>query len=170
MGSAVPAAGRRITAQHGGDVSAEYIAEPFIEPTRGIVGYVPGAWDMFHVGHLNILKRAREHCDYLIVGVVTDEAMLATKKKRPIVPFDERVQILESIAIVDKVVTDTSANKLKVWQRVPFDIVFKGDDWRGTPKGDKLEHDMASVGVKVHYFPYTTQTSSTELRRIITSM
>lgn len=164
MGSAVLAVGRRITAQHGGDVSAEYIAEPFIEPTRGIIGYVPGAWDMFHVGHLNILKRAREHCDYLIVGVVTDEAMLTTKKKRPIVPFDERVQILESIAIVDEVVTDTSANKLKVWQRVPFDIVFKGDDWRGTPKGDKLEHDMASVGVEVHYFPYTPSTSSTELR------
>ena len=170
MGSAVLAVGRRITAQHGGDVSAEYIAEPFIEPNRGTVGYVPGAWDMFHIGHLNILKRAREHCDYLIVGVVTDEAMLASKKKRPIIPFDERVQILESIAIVDQVVTDTSANKLKVWQQVPFDVVFKGDDWRGTPKGDKLEHDMASVGVEVHYFPYTPQTSSTELRRIITQV
>ena len=154
----------------GRSVSAEVFDEPFIERNRGVVGYVPGAWDMFHIGHLNILKRAREHCDYLIVGVVTDEAMMETKQKRPIVPFDERVAIVESIAIVDEVVPDESANKVKAWQRTRFDVVFKGDDWRGTPKGEKLERDMAAVGVRVHYFPYTPQTSSTELRRIITSL
>lgn len=151
-------------------MSAEYIEERFAAAGRGVVGYVPGAWDMFHVGHLNILKRARQYCDYLIVGVVTDEAMSATKHKGPIVPFEERVAIVESVGIVDQVVADTSANKLKVWRQVPFDVVFKGDDWRGTAKGDKLEQDMASVGVEVHYFPYTPQTSSTELRRIIATL
>jgi glycerol-3-phosphate cytidylyltransferase len=125
---------------------------------------------MFHVGHLNILRRAREHCDYLIVGVVTDEALFRMKGKYPIVPFDERCDIVGSVGIVDEVVTDTSSNKLELWRRVPFDVVFKGDDWQGTPKGDKLERDMASVGVKVHYFPYTPQTSSTQLRQIITEL
>jgi glycerol-3-phosphate cytidylyltransferase len=151
-------------------MSAEIAPVPGAVPDRGVVGYVPGAWDMFHVGHLNILKRAREHCDYLIVGVVTDDALFRAKRKYPIVPFEERCEIVGSIGIVDEVVTDTSSNKLEVWRRVPFDVVFKGDDWKGTPKGDKLEHDMASVGVKVHYFPYTAQTSSTELRRIITEL
>lgn len=151
-------------------MSAEMAPEFEVRTDRGVVGYVPGAWDMFHIGHLNILRRAREHCDYLIVGVVTDDALFRAKRKYPIVPFDERCEIVASIKIVDEVVTDTSSNKLEVWRRVPFDIVFKGDDWQGTPKGDKLERDMASVGVQVHYFPYTKQTSSTELRRIITEL
>lgn len=149
---------------------AERAPEVELHAERGTVGYVPGAWDMFHIGHLNILKRAREYCDYLIVGVVTDEALFRSKEKYPIVPFAERFAIVQSIGIVDEVVTDTSSNKLDVWQRVPFDVVFKGDDWRGTAKGDLLEREMSSVGVKVHYFPYTPQTSSTELRRIITEL
>ena len=148
-------------------MTAEWATEPLRSTDRGVVGYVPGAWDMFHIGHLRILERARNHCDYLIVGVVTDEEMIRTKKKRPIVPFEERLAIVNAIGLVDEVVEDTSSNKLKVWQRMQFDVVFKGDDWKGTAKGERLEHDMASVGVKVHYFPYTPQTSSTELRRII---
>ena len=151
-------------------MSAEIAPEYRPRPERGVVGYVPGAWDMFHIGHLNVLRRAREKCDYLIVGVVTDEALFRAKRKYPIVPFDERCEIVASIGIVDEVVTDFSSSKLDVWRRVPFDVVFKGDDWKGTPKGDELEHDMGSVGVEVHYFPYTQQTSSTELRRIITEM
>lgn len=145
-------------------------APPGVAARPGPVGYVPGAWDMFHIGHLNILRRARENCGYLIVGVVTDEALFEVKRKYPIIPFPERCEIVRSIRIVDEVVTDTSANKLEVWQHVPFDVLFKGDDWRGTAKGDKLERDMSSVGVEVHYFPYTQQTSSTELRRIITEL
>lgn len=133
-------------------------------------GYVPGAWDMFHVGHLNILKRARAHCGRLIVGVVSDESLFEMKGKYPIVPLDERMAIVEAIGIVDEVVVDFSINKLEVWQRVGFDVLFKGDDWKGTPKGMRLEEEMASVGVSVHYFPYTRQTSSTELRRVITAL
>lgn len=134
---------------------------------RKLTGYVPGAWDMFHVGHLNILRRAAEHCDRLVVGVVSDEALERMKGRRPIVPLEERMAIVEAIRMVDDVVVDFSPNKLEVWERVPFDILFKGDDWLGTAKGRKLEADMNSVGVQVHYFPYTAHTSSTELRRVV---
>ena len=132
-----------------------------------VVGYVPGAWDMFHIGHLNILKRAREHCDWLVVGVVTDDALFAMKNKYPIVPFEERLEIVQSIRIVDEAIVDRSANKLEVWDRLHFDVLFKGDDWRGTAKGARLEADLATVGAQVHYFPYTLHTSSTELRRVL---
>jgi glycerol-3-phosphate cytidylyltransferase len=134
---------------------------------RPLVGYVPGAWDMFHVGHLNILLRAREQCDRLVVGAVTDDALFAAKGKYPIVPLDERIEVVASFAMVDDVVVDYSSNKLDVWRRIGFDVLFKGDDWRGTDKGDKLEADMATVGVAVRYFPYTAHTSSTQLRAML---
>jgi glycerol-3-phosphate cytidylyltransferase len=134
---------------------------------RGVVGYVPGAWDMFHVGHLNILLRAREHCDTLVAGVVTDEALAVAKGRLPIVPLAERMEIVRQCDLVDEVVTDFSSNKLEVWARLRFDVLFKGDDWRGTAKGDKLEADMASVGVEVCYFPYTAHTSSSLLRALL---
>lgn len=130
-------------------------------------GYVPGAWDMFHVGHLNIIKRARPHCGHLIVGVVTDEALYEMKGKYPIVPLHERMEIVAAIGLVDEVVVDFSINKVEVWKRVGFDVLFKGSDWKGTAKGRRLEEDMATVGVSVHYFPYTEQTSSSELRRAL---
>jgi glycerol-3-phosphate cytidylyltransferase len=132
-----------------------------------VVGYVPGAWDMFHIGHLNILLRARERCDRLVVGVVTDEALAVAKGRLPIVPLSERTEMVGHLDLVDEVVTDFSSNKLEVWERVRFDVLFKGDDWRGTAKGDKLEADMASVGVTVRYFPYTAHTSSSLLRTML---
>lgn len=133
----------------------------------GVIGYVPGAWDMFHIGHLNILMRARSQCDWLIAGVVTDERLTQVKGRRPIVPLSERMEILSAIEIVDEVVVDDSRDKLEMWQRLHFDVIFKGDDWRGTPKGDALESGMRSVGVAVHYFPYTPHTSSTKLRALL---
>lgn len=138
-----------------------------VNPALGVIGYVPGAWDMFHIGHLNILKRSRPHCDHLIVGVVTDEALFRAKNKYPIVNLAERMEIVKSIGLVDEVVIDEGGSKVQVWERHPFDVLFKGDDWRGTPKGDQLEADMATVGVHVHYFPYTAHTSSSALRSII---
>jgi glycerol-3-phosphate cytidylyltransferase len=132
-----------------------------------VLGYVPGAWDMFHIGHLNILLRAREKCDRLVVGVVTDEALAVAKGRLPIVPLSERTEMVGHLDLVDEVVTDFSSNKLEVWERVRFDVLFKGDDWRGTAKGDKLEADMASVGVTVCYFPYTAHTSSSLLRTML---
>lgn len=133
-----------------------------------VIGYVPGAWDMFHIGHLAILLRAREHCDRLIVGVVTDRALEQAKGKTPMVSLQERMQIVGALGLVDEVVID-QGSKLDVWHRHPFHVLFKGDDWLGTPKGDQLVADMASVGVEVHFFPYTQSTSSTRLRGIVTS-
>lgn len=135
-----------------------------------IVGYVPGAWDMFHIGHLNILLRAREQCDRLIVGVVTDAVLRSAKGKSAVVPLDERLDVVEALDLVDQVAIDFSSDKLDAWHRLHFDVIFKGDDWRGTPKGDRLEHDMKQVGVRVCYFPYTAHTSSTVLREIIAQL
>jgi glycerol-3-phosphate cytidylyltransferase len=133
-----------------------------------VVGYVPGGWDMFHIGHLNILLRAREMCDRLVVGVVTDDALFQAKGNYPVVPLAERMELVAHLNMVDDVVVDFSSNKLEVWDKVRFDVLFKGDDWRGTAKGDKLEAELATVGVKVCYFPYTVHTSSTLLRSILT--
>ncbi|NNM46670.1 adenylyltransferase/cytidyltransferase family protein [Knoellia koreensis] len=127
-------------------------------------GYVPGVFDLFHVGHLNILRMAREHCDWLIAGVVTDDKALRAKGKRPVVPLEERAAILEHVTLVDEVVVEHHPSKLDVWREHPFDVIFKGDDWRGTAKGEQLEADFATVGVEVVYFPYTIHTSSTLLR------
>lgn len=132
-----------------------------------LVGFVPGAWDMFHIGHLNILLRAREQCDRLLVGVVTDDVLASAKNKSPVIPCDERLEVVANLDIVDEAVIDYSSDKLDAWGRYRFHILFKGDDWRGTPKGDRLERDMSEVGVTVHYFPYTAHTSSTKLRALI---
>jgi glycerol-3-phosphate cytidylyltransferase len=135
---------------------------------RPRVGYVPGVFDMFHVGHLNILRNARLACDRLIAGVVSDERALAAKGKTPVVPVTERLEIVRAIEYVDEAVVEDVDEKLDMWRRLRFDVIIKGDDWRGTPKGDKLERDFASVGVEVVYLPYTVHTSSTMLRQVIT--
>lgn len=127
-------------------------------------GYVPGGWDLFHDGHLRILERARAQCDRLVVGVVTDEGLAAAKGRLPVVPFAERAAVVAAFGLVDDVVTDTSSDKRLAWERVRFDVLFKGDDWQGTAKGDRLEAEMAEVGVELRYFPYTPHTSSTALR------
>jgi glycerol-3-phosphate cytidylyltransferase len=134
-----------------------------------IVGYVPGGFDMFHVGHLNILQAARARCDRLIVGVATDEALIEMKGRPPVIPHRERMAIIASVGIVDDVVTDVSRDKRIAWEHHPFDVLFKGDDWQGTPKGDRLEAQMAQVGARVVYLPYTPSTSSTMLRQFLTS-
>ncbi|WP_134741405.1 adenylyltransferase/cytidyltransferase family protein [Nocardioides sp. 503] len=131
---------------------------------RTVVGYAPGAYDLFHVGHLNLLWRARGRCDYLVAGVVSDELCLRTKGVRPIIPLEERVAIVGAIDVVDAVHVEVVPDKLVAWQDVRFQRLFKGDDWQGTPKGDRLERRMRTVGVDVVYFPYTEQTSSTVLR------
>jgi glycerol-3-phosphate cytidylyltransferase len=133
-----------------------------------IVGYVPGAYDMFHIGHLNILKRARAECDHLIAGVVTDEVLEVAKGRAPIVPLNERLEIVAAIGCVDEAVVDVSSDKFVMWQRLNFDVLFKGDDWKGTEKGRRLETDLGAVGVRIVYFPYTVHTSSTALRQRFT--
>ena len=131
---------------------------------RKLVGYAPGAYDLFHVGHLNLLRRARAGCDYLIAGVVSDELCLQVKGTRPVIPLDERVEIVGALDVVNQVHVELVPDKLVAWRELRFDRIFKGDDWRGTPKGDLLERRFGIVGVEVVYFPYTQQTSSTLLR------
>ncbi|GCE77064.1 adenylyltransferase/cytidyltransferase family protein [Cellulomonas biazotea] len=135
-----------------------------------IVGYAPGAYDLFHVGHLNILRHAKRRCDYLIAGVVADEVLELTKGRRPIIPLAERMEILRHISYVDEVVAEVQPDKVETWRSVGFDVIFKGDDWRGTAKGDRLERDFGAVGVEVIYFPYTVHTSSTALRRALAAI
>ena len=132
------------------------------------VGYASGAYDLFHIGHLNLLKHARSQCDYLIAGVASPEMIQRLKGTTPVIPLAERLEIVRNIRFVDAVVVDTHLNKADTWREVGFNIFFKGDDWKGTEKGERLEQDMARIGVEVVYFPYTVSTSSTVLRRALT--
>jgi glycerol-3-phosphate cytidylyltransferase len=134
------------------------------------IGYAAGAFDLFHVGHLNLLRRAREHCDVLIAGVVCDELLSSVKGVRTVVPTAERAEIVRSVRYVDDVHVETVPDKLEVWREVRFTHFFKGDDWRGTEKGLRLEREFAAVGVEVVYFPYTAHTSSTALRRALDAL
>ncbi|MCX5375742.1 adenylyltransferase/cytidyltransferase family protein [Streptomyces sp. NBC_00091] len=131
------------------------------------VGYAPGAYDLFHIGHLNILRHARSQCDYLVAGVVSDEMAELAKGRRPMIPLVERLEIVRSVKYVDAAFVETVPDKVETWKQVRFDVIFKGDDWRGTPKGLRLERDFAAHGVDVVYFPYTVHTSSTQLRRAL---
>lgn len=132
-----------------------------------ITGYVPGGFDMFHQGHLNILRAARERCDRLVVGVTSDEALIRMKGRAPVIPLKERCDLVSSLRFVDAVVVDLDQDKRLAWRLQPFDVLFKGDDWKDTPKGAQLEAEMAEVGARVVYLPYTPSTSSTKLRRFI---
>jgi glycerol-3-phosphate cytidylyltransferase len=135
-----------------------------------VIGYAPGAYDLFHIGHLNILRHAAAHCDHLVAGVVSDEMLLLTKGRGPVVPLAERMEIVRNLRCVDSVHAEVVPDKIDTWREVGFDVIFKGDDWRGTPKGDRLERDFAAVGVEVRYFPYTVHTSSTALRRALAAI
>ncbi len=132
-----------------------------------VIGYVPGAFDLFHIGHLNALRQARQWCDVLVAGVVADDVCLETKGVQPTVPLAERLEIVEALGIVDAVYAEETTSKTDSWRDVGFHRIFKGDDWKDTPKGLRLEQEMAALGVEVTYFPYTLQTSSTALRKAL---
>ena len=131
---------------------------------KKIIGFTAGAFDMFHVGHLNLIKNAKARCDYLIVGVNTDELIANYKHKKAVVPLDERLQIVEAIKYVDEVIPVETLDKEIIWKRKKFDVVFIGDDWKGTARWNETERAMKKYGVKVTYLPYTTGTTSTLLR------
>lgn len=128
------------------------------------IGFTSGVYDMFHVGHLNILRRAKELCDYLIVGVSTDEVVETYKHKRPIIPFEDRVAIIEAIRYVDKVIPQVTMDKMKTWEQVHFDVMFHGDEWKGTELYNKYEKEFAKVGVSIEYLPHTEGINSSMLR------
>ncbi len=132
-----------------------------------IVGYTTGVFDLFHIGHLNILERAKEQCDYLIVGVSTDELVQEYKHKSPIIPYEERVAIIRALRCVDDVVPQINRDKFAAWEKYHFDCMFVGDDWKNSALFSEVEVRFHEVGVKVVYFPYTQGTSSTILRETI---
>lgn len=134
-----------------------------------VIGYTTGVFDLFHVGHLNILKRAKEQCDYLVVGVTVDE-LVAYKGKKAFIPFEERAAIVEAIKYVDKVIPQTSMDKMAAWEKLHFHKMFVGDDWKGTDTWNHWEEEFAKVGVEIVYFPYTAKTSSSELREALRSL
>lgn len=131
-----------------------------------IIGYTTGVYDMFHIGHLNILKRAKEQCDYLIVGISTDALVIHDKGKQPIIPFQDRMEIVKSIRYVDEVVPQYNKDKLSAYFQLGkrFNKMFVGSDWKGTPQWNLYEKQFAPFGVEIIYLPHTEGISSTILR------
>lgn len=134
---------------------------------KKVIGYTTGVYDMFHIGHLNILKRAKEQCDYLIVGVSTDELVQKEKNKTPVIPWEERAEIIKAIRYVDEVVEQPDKNKFAAWERYHFDKMFVGSDWQGTPQWKKFEEQFTPFGVEIVYLPHTDGISSTKLTNFI---
>ncbi|MBR3469125.1 MAG: adenylyltransferase/cytidyltransferase family protein [Lachnospiraceae bacterium] len=131
------------------------------------VGYTTGVFDMFHIGHLNILKRAKEQCDYLIVGVSTDKLVEEYKGKTPIIPYEERSAIVNAIRYVDLVVPQTSMDKFGAWESLHFNALFHGSDWKGSEMYNKLIEQFRGVGVDVVFLPHTEGISSTLLAEVL---
>lgn len=132
-----------------------------------IIGYTAGVYDMFHIGHLNVIRSAKEKCDFLIVGVSTDEVVEQNKNKKPIIPFAERVAIVEAIKYVDKVIPQTRYDiegKIEIVKKNNINVMFVGSDWQGTEKWNKIEKELDKLGCKVIYLPHTDGISSTLLR------
>lgn len=130
------------------------------------IGYTTGVFDLFHIGHLNLLKRAKSQCDYLIVGVTVDE-LVKYKHKKAVIPFEERLAIVQAIRYVDQAVAQTTMDKMDAWIKYHFDIMFVGDDWKGTEKWNMYEKQFREIGVEIVYFPYTQGVSSTLLNEVL---
>ncbi len=131
------------------------------------IGYTCGVFDLFHVGHLNLLERCKELCDELVVGVCDDNYVRNIKKKEPAIPDSDRVRILNALKCVDKaflVTPEETENKLLVHDRVPFDCLFSGDDWKGSERFKKSEVQFAERGINIHFFPYTHGVSTSDIK------
>lgn len=127
------------------------------------IGYTAGVFDLFHIGHLNLLKNAKGMCDKLIVGVTTDE-LVSYKGKQAMIPFEERLEIVRSIKYVDAVVPQSDMDKLAMCKRLKANILFVGDDWYGTEKWKSYEEQFSKSGIEIVYFPYTKGISSTKIK------
>lgn len=132
------------------------------------IGYTTGVFDLFHIGHLNILRRAKEQCNCLIVGVSTDSLVEEYKHKKPVIPFEERAAIVSAIKYVDRVVPQTSMDKLKAWEELHFDALFHGDDWKNTDMYNKYLNQFSDVGVDVVFLPHTEGINSTAISKKLT--
>ena len=129
------------------------------------IGYTTGVFDMFHIGHLNILKRAKEQCEHLIVGVSTDDLVMSYKHHSPIIPFDERIEIVRACRYVDEAVAQSSMDKLKVWESLRFNAMFHGDEWKGTDLYNHYVTEFSKIGVDVIFLPHTQGICSTDLAK-----
>jgi glycerol-3-phosphate cytidylyltransferase len=134
--------------------------------SRFRVGYTTGVFDLFHIGHLTLLKNAKGLCDKLIVGVTVDE-LVAYKNKHAVIPFEERLEIVRSIKYVDAAIPQYDMDKFEMWNKLSFDVMFVGDDWYRSDKWVQLEEKFSDVGVRVVYFPYTPGTSSTIINQTL---
>ena len=133
------------------------------------IGYTTGVFDLFHVGHLNMLKNAKSLCDKLIVGVTTDE-LVSYKNKKSVIPFEERLEIVSSIQYVDLAVPQVDMDKFDAYKRYKFKLMFVGDDWYKTENLESFEKQFESVGVDIIYFPYTKSTSSTLINKTLLNL
>ncbi len=131
------------------------------------VGYTTGVFDMFHIGHLNIIRKSKGECDKLIVGVCTDRLVRELKDKDPIIPFEERAEIVRNIKYVDEIVPQDKRDEIADFHKYHFNVIIKGDSWKGTERWNNLEEEFKKLGVEVKYFPYTKHISSTKLREKI---
>ncbi len=131
------------------------------------VGYTTGVFDLFHIGHLNILKRAKEQCEFLMVGVSTDELVQQYKNKTPVISYEERKSIVEAIRYVDQVVPQENRDKIKAFEKYKFDVMFVGDDWKGDKLFNEVEETLHQHGAEIVYFPYTANVSSTLLKEVL---
>ena len=128
------------------------------------IGFTVGTFDMFHIGHLNLLRQAKQYCDYLIVGVHTDEWVMACKNRPTVIPYKDRADIVSSIRYVDEVVPNETKSKLEAWEKYHFNVAFIGDDWKGTDVWNKIEAELKAVGCETVYIPYTQGISTTQIR------
>lgn len=133
------------------------------------VGYMAGVFDLFHIGHLNLMRRAKEQCEYLMVGVLTDEEVQRWKPNKPFIPFEERIQIVESIRYVDEVVKVTSENitRMDSWNRYHFDCQFSGSDYANNEGWLWDQQQLRAVGSDIVFLPYTQTTCSTKIKALI---
>ena len=131
-----------------------------------IIGYTSGVFDLFHIGHLNLLKNAKSMCDKLIVGVTVDD-LVAYKGKTPMIPFCDRIEIVRSIRYVDAVVPQETMDKSTMCKKLKVNILFVGDDWYSTEKWDSIEKELLDIGIKVIYFPYTKGISTTKISEVL---
>ena len=132
-----------------------------------MIGYTDGVFDLFHIGHLNLIQAAKKRCDYLIVGVHSDELVENYKRHPPIVNDHDRREIVASIREVDEAVINETRDKLALWEKYHFDVVFIGDDWKNSERWNNFETLLGQVGVRVEYLPYTQGISTTKLRERI---
>ena len=131
-----------------------------------IVGYTTGVFDLFHIGHLKLLQKAKAMCDCLVVGVTVDD-LVEYKGVKAFIPFEERLEIIQNLQCVDVAIAQREIDKVKAHDKLKYDLLFVGDDWFGSESWVSMESDLKQRGVKVIYFPYTSKTSSTKLREVL---